>query len=78
MRLTDRPFANPRFCPRCGCEALHRDIHEYQDGPYGQHHSKPSFNCLMCGFSFILGPSVRWMIAQRLFREHREVRTPGS
>jgi predicted nucleic-acid-binding Zn-ribbon protein len=65
-----------RFCPKCGVSNLERDTYRV-DRKVGEIRQKdffPEFICNVCGFAFMVKPSLRWEHALGLFKRDRKLR----
>lgn len=73
-------FSTVRFCPRCGVDNIQRDRYRV-DTKVGEIKGKdlyPEFICLVCGFGFLVRPSLRWEHSIRLFARERKLRPPND
>lgn len=84
MSHSSRYFAAARFCPRCGCERLRRDIYRQEhgktlkDGRQSFANAPAEFVCDICGFGFSLRPSLRVEHAHSIFEQERKKRPPNT
>jgi predicted RNA-binding Zn-ribbon protein involved in translation (DUF1610 family) len=71
-------YGKMSFCPKCGCNKIKRDFYpaETFDHTQGSRHPKEGveYICELCGFGFLIGKSRRVYMADRLHREHRQLR----
>lgn len=71
-------FSEIKFCPKCGCENIQRDLYriEIKVGEIRQKDFYPEFVCNICGLGFLFKPSLRWEHAKQLFAAERRLRPP--
>lgn len=64
-------FAEIKFCPKCGCGNLQKDKYRIENNVNTTY---PEFTCTLCGFGFLIKPSLRWEHALGLFKRDRRLR----
>lgn len=67
-------FKSASFCPFCGVRSLERDRSaESAEQP----RYKNEFWCTSCGMGVAIGPSIRYLQATRVAKDHRSMRPPN-
>jgi hypothetical protein len=69
-------FSDIKFCPKCGVDNIQRDFYRIDTrvGEIRQKDFYPEFICNVCGFGFMVRPSLRWEHAKGLFAQERKQR----